>query len=93
MLIENNQMETTSLSIGEDQVLKFSQPSYLELPAISKGAIPCLLSKLRLVDIMRILKLIIHDKVISIIGESRNEIYFCIHALTSLIYPFKYPLR
>ena len=75
-----------------EQFLKFSEPSYAELPALVKEAIPCLFTKLSLQNIQRILKCMLLDERIKIFGDDRNEIYFCCEALRSLIFPFKYSM-
>ena len=83
-------LPSPDINTQNEQVLKFSEPSYNELPTLIKEAIPCLFTKLSLENIQLILKNMLLDEPIKIFGRDRNEIYFCCEALRSLIFPFKY---
>ena len=54
-----------------------------------EGAIAVLFRKLSYDSVMTALNLIIHHKVIRVVGSDRNEIFLCCEALHNLIFPFK----
>ena len=82
--------EVSSLQQSDHEVLKLSLPGWSELPPVNDEAIQCLFSHLSMETITRLLKYMLLEERIVLIGTRRNDIVHCCEALRSLIYPLKY---
>ena len=71
-------------------VVKLSLPGWSELPPVTDEAIQCLFSHLSVDTILRLLKYMLLEERLVLIGKHRNDIVDCCEALRSLIYPLKY---
>ena len=71
------------------ETLVFSNTSFSELPVVIERAIAVLFRKLSFDNVMTALNLVIHHKIIRVVGSDRNEIFLCCEALHNLTFPLK----
>ena len=71
-------------------MVKLSLPGRSELPPVSDEALLCLFRKLGPETIVRLLKYLLLEERVVILGEERNDIVHCCQGLRALLYPFKY---
>ena len=67
----------------------FSNTSFSELPVVAESAIAVFFRKLSFDNVMTALNLVIHHKIIRVVGSDRNEVFLCCEALHNLTFPFK----